>query len=61
LDKRSRKVKFVIDELSQDERLSFRVTIIDILSSQLENRFAGMKDVFDNYRVLQSQLGTIVK
>lgn len=52
------------DELSQDERLNdfiqrFQVTIfypiIDIITSQLENRFAGMKDNLNDYRVLQPQ------
>lgn len=64
LDKRSRKVKVYFDELSQEERLNdpeqrFQVTIfypmIDIVLSQFENRFAGMKDVLDDYQLLQPQ------
>jgi len=64
LDKRSRMVKIHFDKLSQDEWLNapeqpFRVTIIypmiDIILSQLKNRFAGIKDVLDDYRVFQPQ------
>lgn len=63
-DKRTRRVKSHFDELSQDERFTdpeqrFRVTtfypMIDTISSQLENRFAGMKNVLDMYKILQPQ------
>ncbi|XP_014215261.1 uncharacterized protein LOC106644328 [Copidosoma floridanum] len=64
LDKRSRTIKILFDDLSQDKKFNdaeqrSRVTIfhpmIDTIISQLENRFVGMKDILDDYRVLQPQ------
>lgn len=62
LSKRVKKTKTYFDELSEGIKLSdpkkrFRITVfrpmMDILSSQLTNRFEGMKSVMTAYQVLE--------
>lgn len=50
------------DERFYDPEQRFRVSIFypmfDIILSQLENKFGGMKDVLDDYRILELQFLT---
>jgi hypothetical protein len=61
-DKRIKKVRKHFNKLCEDERLTdsesrFKVTVfypmLDIIFSQVNNRFKGMKNVLDNYKVIQ--------
>ncbi|XP_042308882.1 zinc finger MYM-type protein 1-like isoform X2 [Sceloporus undulatus] len=62
IDQRAQKVKEHFDALYEDQRLTdpkskFRVTVfypmVDSIVSQLDNRFKGMKEVIDAYRIVQ--------
>lgn len=61
IGQRARKVKKHFDELCEDQRLTdpksnFRVTIffpmVDTIVSQIDNRFKGMKQVIDAYKIV---------
>lgn len=63
-DTRRRKVKAHFDELCQDERLAnaenyFRVSVfnasLDIVISQLTQRFTGLRTTVDTYNVIQPE------